>query len=89
MGASLDRWRLRADNVSGFASMQSDDIQSEYHSIKDSVVGQKLPKDLKFAGSTKGIKNQSKDVAKCLMTSGKYLETCLKLVSQAQCARGV
>ena len=63
------------------------DLQAEFQSIKDSVVRQKLPKDLKFNGSSKGIKNQVKDVAKAYATSGKFLETSIKIASNIQLSK--
>ena len=80
--------RVRYDhNISGFAAIQSDDLSSEYQSICESLVRQRLPKDLKFSGSTKGIKSQFKDAAKVLISSGKYLETSLKLAFNIQASR--
>ena len=57
--------KVRTDNGgnSGFAAIQSDDLQTEFQSIREGVARQRLPKDLKFNSSVKGIKAQSRDVA--------------------------
>ena len=86
--ASLGR-TYATGNVSGFAAIQSDDIQAEYQCVKDAMVRQKLPKDLKFGGSIKGIKTQNKDTARAYINSAKYIETCIKLVSSIQASRNV
>ena len=49
----------------------------------------RLPKDLKFSGSMKGIKAQSKDMVKTLISSGKYIETALKITSNIQASRDI
>ena len=78
--------RVRSADItsSGFAAIQSDDLQAEFQSIKESVARQRLPKDLKFNGTTRGIKAQFCDVAKLHAVSGKYLETCIKIASNIQ-----
>ena len=86
---SLNR-RVRYDtNVSGFAAIQSDDLQVEYQAIRESVVRHRLPKDLKFSGSMKGIKVQSKDMVKNLISSGKYIEMALKVTSNIQASKDI
>ena len=86
---SLNR-RVRYDtNVSGFAAIQSDDLQVKYQVIRESVVRHRLPKDLKFSGSMKGIKAQSKDMVKNLISSGKYIETALKVTSNIQASKDI
>ena len=74
-------------NISGFAAIQSDDLFAEYQSIKESLLCQRLPKDLKFNGSMKGIKAQNKDVAWVLNSASKFVETSLKIASGIQASR--
>ena len=56
--------RIRQDTSSVFAALQSDDLQTEFQSVKESYNCQRLPKDLKFSGSVKGVKTQSRDIAR-------------------------
>ena len=78
--------RIRHDNGnnSGFSAIQSDDLQAEFQSIRDNVARQRLPKDLKFVGSVRGVKAQSHDAVKALSISGKYVETAIKVASTIQ-----
>ena len=75
------------DNTSGFAAIQSDDLQAEFIAVKESVLRQKLPKDLKFSASFRGIKNQYKDLAKSYATSGRYVESAIKVASKIQMSK--
>ena len=89
MAGSLGRKVHATDSSSGFSVIQSGDLQAEYVAIRDSLMRQKLPKDLRFTGSVKGIKSQNKDTAKAYSVSGRFIETCLKLVTNIQSTRDV
>ena len=80
-GVSLKRKQV---NTSAFASIQSDDLFAEFQAIKESRNRQRLPKDLKCHGSSRGVKSTNKEVARVLGASGRYIETCVKLVSDIQ-----
>ena len=88
VAASLGR-RVRHDNSSGFAAIQSEDLQAEYGAIRDTVAHHKLPRDLKFSSSSRGIKAQSRDSARISSASARYVETCIKIASSVQAATEV
>ena len=82
--ASTGVSQVRAINPSGFAAIQSDDLQSEYQQIRESVSRHRLPKDLKFSGSSRGLKSQVREAARLLSISGKFLETSIRITSNIQ-----
>ena len=63
----------RTNQLSGFASIQSEDLQAKYSAIRESVNRQRLPKDLKFNGSIKGLKANVRDTVKAWSTTGKFI----------------
>ena len=79
--------RVRQDTSSVFAAIQSDNLQTEFQSVKESYNRQRLPKDLKFSGSVKGVKAQSRDIGRLHVSSGRYLETAIKVASNIQAQR--
>ena len=69
---------------SGFQLIQTEELQSEYCAIADSLARQRLLGDLHFQGSKSGVKASAKPTANAVTASARYVETCLKLAVNIQ-----
>ena len=69
---------------SGFQLIQTEELQSEYRAIADSLARQRLSGDLCFQGSKSGVKASAKPTANAVTASARYVETCLKLAVNIQ-----
>ena len=69
---------------SGFQLIQTEELQSEYCAIADSLARQRLSGDLHFQGSKAGVKASANPMANAVTASVRYMETCLKLAVNIQ-----
>ncbi len=70
----------RTGSLSHAGLSDPEDLQSDYRVIQDSYSKVRLPLDLKFSGSQKGLKPETRDTAAILSTTARYTETCLKVL---------
>ena len=58
----------------------SSDIQKEFDCIRDSLMRQTLPADLKVHDTSTGIKNECRPALKVIQKTARYAETALKIL---------
>ena len=68
--------------ATGFSTIVSDDLQSEFNSIKDSYSSKRIPSDLKLNANRAGIK--ARESAYILANCARYTETTIKILGKIQ-----
>ena len=78
-GVSVDQKLSEASTL-----IQSKDLKWEYEALRDSVARIKLPLRYRMNDSKAGINAKDKEQAAILVRSGKFIETSLKMLFEAQ-----
>ena len=79
VGASAHTPSAESPIHASFTAIQMEELQVEFRSMQDSLTKVRLPPDLTFSKSKAGMGSKSRDAAKALSTSARYVETSLKI----------
>lgn len=71
---------VQADSLSQAGLAEPEDTQGDFRVIQDAYSKVRLPSDLKFSGSQKGLKPESREATGILSMMARYTETCLKIL---------